>query len=156
MQQHHSDSNLFALLDQGRRELGQYLDALGFGPVETPSRAVVSKPGITLKSYEPAATTQGVAVLLVPAPIKRAYIWDLAPWASVVRHCLDRGLCVYVVQWEQPGEGERNFGLAEYADRLILACVNAIQAETGQPALFLAGHSLGGILAAVFAALHPE
>jgi polyhydroxyalkanoate synthase len=156
MQQHHSDSNLFALLDQCRRELGKYLDALGVGPVETPSRAVVSKPGITLKSYEPAATTHGVAVLLVPAPIKRAYLWDLAPWASVVRHCLDRGLCVYLVQWEQPGEGERNFGLAEYADRLILECVNAIQAETGQPALFLAGHSLGGTLAALFSALHPE
>jgi len=60
MQQHHSDSNLFALLDQCRQELGKHLDALGFGPVETPSRAVVSKPGITLKSYESAATCNGL------------------------------------------------------------------------------------------------
>lgn len=90
MRQHPSDSNLFALLDQGRRELGKHLDALGFGPVETPSRVVVSQPGITLKSYESVAT-QGVAVLLIPAPIKRAYTWDLAPWASVVRYCLDQG-----------------------------------------------------------------
>ena len=39
---------------------------------------------------------------------------------------------------------------------MILTCVDAIRAETGQTTVFLAGHSLGGTLAALFAALHPD
>ena len=95
-------------------------------------------------------------MLLVPAPIKRAYIWDLAPWASAVRRCSDNGFRTYLLQWEQPDEEQSNCGLADYADRLILCCLEAIQAETEQGSVFLAGHSLGGTLAALFSALHPE
>jgi polyhydroxyalkanoate synthase len=134
--------------------LGQRLDTLGLGPLETPSRTVLTAPCLTLKTYPTAAN--GRAILLVPAPIKRAYLWDLAPWASVVRRCLAGGLQVYLAHWESPGEAERNFGLEQYADRLLLTCVDAIRAETGQTTVFLAGHSLGGTLAALFAALHPD
>jgi polyhydroxyalkanoate synthase len=45
---------------------------------------VLREPGLTLKAYSDGARA-GPAVLLVPAPIKRAYIWDLAPGASVVQ-----------------------------------------------------------------------
>jgi polyhydroxyalkanoate synthase len=70
------------------------LDALGFGPRERPSRVVLQQPGLTLKGYgEPTRT--GPVILLVPAPIKRAYIWDLAPGASVVEQCLSREARVY-------------------------------------------------------------
>jgi polyhydroxyalkanoate synthase len=150
-----SSENLYAQLDRFRRALGTQLDTLGVGPVETPSRAALAEPCLTLKAY-PAAPDTGPVLLLVPAPIKRAYLWDLAPWASVVRQCIAAGLRVYLLQWEQPGERERVFGLADYADRLILDCVEAVRAETGHPAVFLAGHSLGGTLAALFAALHSE
>jgi len=47
-------------------------------------------------------------------------------------------------------------GLADYADRLILDALDAIAAETGDHHVLLAGHSLGGTLAAIFAARHPE
>ncbi len=147
--------NVYAQVDRVRRALGRQLDALGLGPLETPARLVLAEPCLSLKAYETAPGTEA-AILLVPAPIKRAYLWDLAPWASVVRRCLAGGLGVYVLQWEQPGERERRLGLADYADRLILACVEAMRAETGHPSVVLAGHSLGGTLAALFAALHPE
>ena len=42
-------------------------------------------------------------------------------------------------------------GLAVYVDELILECAKAI----GEPAV-LAGHSLGGTFATIFASLHPE
>jgi polyhydroxyalkanoate synthase len=51
---------------------------------------------------------------------------------------------------------EREFGLAEYADTLIADVLTAIEAETGERRAVLAGHSLGGTLAAIFAALRPE
>jgi len=69
---------------------------------------------------------------------------------------MDNGLRAYLLQWERPGEDERDFGLADYVDRLILDCLDAVQAKTGQTTAVLAGHSLGGTCAALFAALHPE
>src|SRR3546814_8195926 len=47
-------------------------------------------------------------------------------------------------------------GLADYADRLIGAAIDAIEAETGRPGMAVAGHSLGGTLAAIFASLNPD
>ncbi len=94
--------------------------------------------------------------MIVPAPIKRAYIWDLAPWASVVLRCVRNGLRVFLIEWTEPGVEEQHFGLVDYADRLIRDCLDAVELETGQPRAYLAGHSIGGTLAAIFAALHPE
>jgi polyhydroxyalkanoate synthase len=142
---------LYERLDEARRAQGRWLDALGFGPAETPSREVLRAPGLTLKAYcEP--LRPGPALLLVPAPIKRAYIWDLAPGASAVEQCLRHGARPYLAQWEEPADG---FGLADYGERLLLACADAIRAETGEDRIFLAAHSLGGLFAAVFASLHP-
>jgi polyhydroxyalkanoate synthase len=39
---------------------------------------------------------------------------------------------------------------------MLLECVGAVSAQTGQPHVLLAGHSLGGTLAAIFAARHPD
>jgi polyhydroxyalkanoate synthase subunit PhaC len=142
-------------VDQSRRGLGRMLDALGLGPIETPARVVRAGPVVMLKAYgDPYAAAP--PLLLAPAPIKRAYIWDLAPGASVVEQCLQHGLPVYLLQWEQPGAAEQSYGLAEYAERLLLDCLDAIAAETGQAGALVAGHSLGGTLAAIFAALHPD
>jgi len=51
---------------------------------------------------------------------------------------------------ETPPDGSDN-GLAVYVHELILECAKAI----GEPAV-LAGHSLGGTFATIFASLHPE
>jgi polyhydroxyalkanoate synthase len=150
-----SAGNPYAQLDQTRRLLGKRLDTLGLGPLEIPSRVVFTKPGITLKSYGENGSDKPL-LLIIPAPIKRAYIWDLAPGASVVQQCMQHGLRVYLIQWEQPGADEQEFGLADYADRLILDCIDAIEAESDQGRCCLAGHSLGGTLSAIFSALHPE
>lgn len=147
--------NAYGQLDDVRRLQGRWLDAMGLAPLETPSRVVFSTPSLTLKAYGN-ADRSGPVLLLVPAPIKRAYIWDLIPRVSVVQQFLRHGACVYLLEWKQPGIDEQNLGLAAYADRCILECLDAIAAERGQRRVFLAGHSLGGTLAAIFAALHPE
>lgn len=147
--------NLYDQLDLVRRWQGQMLDMMGFAPIETPSRVLFSTPPVTLKAYGDEGEA-GLSLLIVPAPIKRAYIWDLVPWASVVRHCLRHGIRVYLIQWEQPGAAEQDLGLEFYADQAILACLDAIIAESGQRRVFIAGHSLGGTFAAIFSALHGD
>ena len=116
---------------------------------------MMSEAGVTLRHYEGTAS-DGPVLLIIPAPFKGPYLWDLAPQISVVQRCLCSGLRVYMTEWTRPGTGEQGFGLAEYADRLTLDCLDKIHAETGQTAVFVAGHSLGGTLAALFSALHPE
>jgi polyhydroxyalkanoate synthase subunit PhaC len=142
------DWTLCEQLDRLRRQQGMLLDALGLGPVEAPYREVFKAPGASLRRYGGGGET-GPIVLIVPAPIKRPYIWDLAPEVSAVRRCLARGMRVYLVDW-QPAPPR--FGLAEYASRLIRDCLDA----AGASRAVLLAHSLGGLLAAVFAALHPE
>jgi polyhydroxyalkanoate synthase len=136
-----------------RRCQGEFLDRLGFGPAPTPSRIALRLPGALLRAYGGDAAEP--VLLIVPAPIKRAYIWDLAPPVSVVQHCLAHGLRVYLVEWTEL-EPETAPGLSDYADRLLLACLDAVALETGRERAVLAGHSLGGTLAAIFASLHPK
>jgi polyhydroxyalkanoate synthase len=94
--------------------------------------------------------------LLVPAPIKTAYIWDLAPDSSVVERCLDAGLQTYLVEWHRPQPGDESLGFDDYADTALAQCVEAIERETGRKPVFVAGHSLGGTLAAIFSSLAPD
>jgi polyhydroxyalkanoate synthase len=149
------EPSLLEPLDRFRRELGVWLDRAGLGPEESAFRTVLTEPGLTLRNYDPEPKA-GPVLLIVPAPIKRAYIWDLLPRASVVRRGLESGLSVYLACWEHPGRDGRSFGLADYAERFMLDCVGSIEKERGNGSVFLAGHSLGGTLAALFTALHPE
>lgn len=145
----------FDQLDSARRRTGRFLDALGAGPRSSPSDTVAERPGLRLRHF-PGAPSGGPAVLLVPAPIKRWYIWDLEPQVSVVARALAHGLDVHLVEWTEPGPAERDLGLEDYADRMLRACARVVAARTGQSRVLLIGHSLGGTLAAVFAARHPD
>jgi polyhydroxyalkanoate synthase len=148
----------YALLDQVRRQAGRALDSVGMGPVEAPFRVAAEMRGARLRAYQPrgAPANGRPALLIVPAPIKRAYIWDLLPEVSVVRHCLRRGLRVYLLEWLDPGAEEDGFGLADYAERLPMMALDAMASETGDDAAVLAGHSLGGTFAAILASVHPK
>lgn len=141
--------------DAARRQIGLALDRLGLGAIQSPFRTVLAGPLSTLRAYG-APPGDGPVLLIVPAPIKRGYLWDLAPGMSVVRRCLESGLGVYMIYWETPGVGERGAGLRAYADGSIMKAAQAVTRECGARPLFLAGHSLGGTMAAIFAALHPE
>jgi polyhydroxyalkanoate synthase len=99
----------------------------------------------------------GPVLLLVPAPIKRHYIWDLMPGRSVVRSALAAGFNTHLLAWADPDDAaSAACGLETYADRLIGAAVDLLGRRHGTEAVLLAGHSLGGTLAALFASLHPE
>ena len=143
------DWALFEQLDRVRRAQGSLLDAIGLGPAQLPYRELHDQAGLTLRRYGADGEAGGPPVLIVPAPIKQPYIWDLTPEASAVRRCLEHGSPVYLAHW-RPAPPQ--FGLADYAGRLILACLDAARVERA----VLLAHSLGGLFAAIFAALHPE
>ncbi len=145
---------MLALMDTLRRAQGEALELLGFGPRECPYRVIASGLRWRLRAYPgPGA---GPALVIVPAPIKRPYIWDLAAARSAVRYCLGQGLRVYLLEWLPPSPGYGNAGLAEYADQAIGEALAAVASEADGTRPFLIGHSLGGTFAAIFAALEPD
>lgn len=141
-------------MDRMRRRAGQALDAVGAGPQSTPSDVLLEMPGARLRAY-PGGPPAGPAVLLVPAPIKRSYIFDLAPQVSVVARCLRHGLRVFLVEWTDVGPAEDGLGIDDYADRMLRACLDEIRRPPGSGPVLLVGHSLGGTLSAICAARHP-
>ena len=141
---------LYHHLDRQRRRQGRLLDVLGFSPREQSGRTVLQQSDMELRAY--GGARNGPVVLLVPAPIKRAYLWDLAPGASVVERLLKGGTRPYLIHWQEPAPES---GLADYAVHHLLAAIRAVQADAGAEAVFVAGHSLGGLFAAIFATQHP-
>jgi polyhydroxyalkanoate synthase subunit PhaC len=138
--------------DDLRRRRGEMLDMLGLGSIQTLSTVALSLPGMVLHDF--GGPADAPAFVVVASPIKRAYIWDLAPERSVIRRLSGHGFRPFLVEWSVSPEQAR-FRLADYADRLLLAALDAVAERTGQSRVVLAGHSLGGTLAALFAALHP-
>jgi len=144
----------FAVTDGLRHAQANALDALGPGPHETGFHVRASGPHWRLRRY--GGLSAGPPLLIVPAPIKRRYIFDLTPSVSAVRTCLNHGLGVYLVEWTPPSSGNGVLGLDEYADEAIAACVAIVSDEAQGAQPFLMGHSLGGTLATIFCALEPE
>ena len=142
----------FTVADVLRRAQSQAIGAFGFRPQECPYRIVASGTHWHLRDY--AAQSTSPPLLIVAAPIKRPYIWDLAPSVSAVSRCLQEGLHVYLIEWAPEAGRTQNSGLDEHA-RAISECVAMITREAAGTRPYLLGHSLGGTLAAIFSALTP-
>lgn len=146
-------STLFSLSDSLRRLYGQALGACGLDPAEQRYRVLAAAEHWRVREY--AGGGDGPPLIIVAAPIKRPYVWDLAPAVSTVRLCLRHGFKVFLLEWLPPDAAYTNPGLAEYADRFIGEAVDAVAGRAAAEP-FLLGHSLGGTLAAIHAAIAPD
>jgi polyhydroxyalkanoate synthase len=95
-------------------------------------------------------------VLLCYALINRPYILDLQQDKSVVRQYLDRGFDVYIIDWGVPSYADRFLTLDHYVCGFLKDAVRAILRERDRKDLHLLGYCMGGTMAALFTALHPE
>jgi polyhydroxyalkanoate synthase len=143
----------FGIADILRRAQGHAFGAFGLNPNECPYQVIASGPFWRLRDYTKNDTAQ--SLLIVAAPIKRPYIWDLAPTASAIRYCLGRDLRVRLLEWLPASRTTGNNGLTEYTEA-ISDCIAKISSESAGVKPFLIGHSLGGTLAAIFGALAPD
>jgi len=129
-------------------------------PVGQTPRTVVHQDGkISLYRYDRpdnAPEPQGDPVLLVYSVINKTYILDLLPGFSFVEHLLAEGLDVYMVEWGETEPGDRTTTLDSYIDPGITGCLAAIRERTGKEKVSLFGHCIGGNLALMVAALHPD
>jgi|SRR5208337_4229545 len=90
----------FSWTDVLRRAQGDAFEALGLGPNECPYRVVALGSHWRLRDYTDHDASP--CLLIVAAPIKRPYIWDLAPSVSAIRHCLRQRLHVFLLNGCRP------------------------------------------------------
>ncbi|HEU4505544.1 MAG TPA: hypothetical protein VFR79_11965 [Nitrospira sp.] len=88
----------FVAVDEMRRWYGRGLD-LWLARTETPSRVVLERSGVKLHDYGHEENCP--SLLIIPAPVKKPYIWDLMPSVSVVLACLQARFRVYVLEWTE-------------------------------------------------------
>ena len=94
-------------------------------------------------------------ILLVPSLINRWYVLDLRPGASLVEALVDAGFETYCIDWGIPNPEDRYMTWDDVLNRLR-HCVNAVKRRTGESSLGMLGYCMGGTLAVIHAALHPD
>jgi polyhydroxyalkanoate synthase subunit PhaC len=97
----------------------------------------------------------GQPVLMVPSLVNRAYILDLTPRRSLMRHLAARGLAPFLVDWDAPGPEETAFTLSDYVAGRLEAALEAVATETRRK-VAVAGYCMGGNLALALALRRPD
>jgi len=143
----------FDVSDVIRRAQGDLVGAFGLDPSECPYRTITSRSHWRLRDY--GGEDQSPSLLIIAAPIKKPYIWDLTPSTSPIRFCLRQGLHVQLLEWVSASSHAGNYGIDEYVLAISEAVASlAAIAKGAKP--YMIGHSLGGTLAAIYAAFQPE
>ncbi len=97
----------------------------------------------------------GPPVLVIPSLINRAYILDLSPERSFLRHLADAGSRPFLLDWGAPTFSERAFDFDAYAQDRLLPALAIIRAITKSNVALL-GYCMGGTLATGLAARRSE
>lgn len=160
-------SAAFDLFDQARTEFDRALKrnvrGLGYftspAPVlgATPKDLLIQRGTMNLYHYRARSDeVYRVPLLLVMATTNRGYIFDMAPGQSLVEYLLDAGFDVFMLDWTPPRSDERHLGIEHYVLDFIPSAIARVQRETGEKDFTVVGYCFGGVLATLWAGLHPD
>jgi polyhydroxyalkanoate synthase len=122
----------------------------------TPRDEIWTHRKTTLWRYRSAQRTHAVPILLTFALINRPDIFDLAPGNSFVGHLLREGFDVFLVDWGVPDDEDSDMGLEAFVCDELHHAVRETLRASGAEELSLVGWCIGGTLAAMYCALHPD
>jgi polyhydroxyalkanoate synthase len=123
----------------------------------TPADVVFQRSTWRLLRYRRATPARHAPpVLFCYALINRPYILDLLPDKSVVGQYLQRGFDVYLIDWGTPSPADHALTLEDYVRGFLADCVDFIGRAHGCGQVHVLGYCMGGTLATMYAALHPD
>ena len=123
---------------------------------KTSPATIIWKRGTTmLRDYAPMAGNKPVA-LVIPSLINRVDILDLAPDHSFLRFLAEQGLRPVVIDWDAPGEEEKNFTITDYLTQRLMPALDYLAPSSPQGRLHIVGYCMGGLLALALALLRRE
>lgn len=124
----------------------------------TPADVVWEENKWKLLRYRPRA--EGLAhptpMLLVPSLINRHYVLDLMPGKSFAEFMVARGFEVFCIDWGTPGDEDRYLGFDDVVDRALGRAIRVSAQKAPGQKVHLLGYCMGGTLAAIHTAVHPE
>lgn len=122
---------------------------LGENVATTPGQVVFQNQLIQLIQYQPTTDKQfKTPLLIVPPWINKYYILDLRESNSLVKWLTDQGHTVFIISWANPGPEMRDYGWSEYMNQGLLAAMDAIKEQTGEPDVNIISYCIGGTLTA--------
>jgi len=123
----------------------------------TPREAVYQEDKLTLYRYKPIIDRpQTRPLLIVYALVNRPYMLDLQPDRSLIKHLLEQGLDIYLIDWGYPEAADRYLTLEDYINGYLHRCVKTICKRHGIQQVNLLGVCQGGTLSLCYSALHPQ
>jgi len=123
----------------------------------TAKEVLFSRGTMKVYHYRPTASElYRVPVLLVMSLINKPYILDLAPGQSLIEYLVRQGFDVYMVDWGTPRREHSRLRLDDYVADLLPQCMAKIREHSGEPDVSVIGYCMGGMLATMYAALHPD
>ncbi len=135
----------------------EYFASAGPQSPGMPRDILYEKGTLKLYRYRPIADeVYRVPVLLVMSIVNRPYIFDLTPGMSLIEFLLKRGFEVYMVDWGLPRPEDKTLRLENYTMEFLPECVRRVGIDAVERDVTMIGYCFGGLLAAVYAALHPD
>ena len=122
----------------------------------SPKDTVWERDKVQLWRYHNPKVTKAPPIVIVMSLISRSYILDLRPGNSFIEHLLKAGCDVFMVDWGVPDEADSHNTIETYVDDYLPLAVSAACKEAGADRVTLAGYCLGGVLAVLYVAGHPE
>jgi polyhydroxyalkanoate synthase len=140
-------TNLLGLITRPKPAVGQ-----------TPADEVFSENKWRLLRYR--ARPQGLAlqtpILLVPSLINRHYVLDLMPGKSFAEYLVAQGFDVFCIDWGTPSDEDRFVTFDDVVDGYLGRAIRQAAKHAPGEKVHVLGYCMGGSLAAIHAAVHPE
>ena len=154
-----SGANLRNPMQRALERMG--IDAADFADLTgalgvTAKETIYAQGTLKLHHYQPLAdSVYRVPVLIVTSLVNQPYILDLAPGQSMVEFLLRQGFDVFMIEWGRPRREHKDLVLEDYVLERIPACIARVQEVSGEQDVSIIGYCVGGLLSAIYAALHP-
>ena len=124
---------------------------------QTPKELVYTRDTLRLYHYLPLADEiYRIPLMIVMSPVARGYILDLAKGQSFIEYLLLQGYDVYLMDWIPPRREHAHLGMEQFALNLIDESIARVQQESGEQDVNVIGYCMGGLLAAMNAAIHHD
>ena len=139
-------------------------DAFVVNPADPPMalthREIIWKRGKTrLYRYHSLETpiAHATPYLIVPwLGISRPYVLDLMPGASMIEFLVDHGHDVYLLDWGEIAEEDKELGFEEAVCKILPRAIDRAMETSGADDITLNGLCLGGTISACYLALNPD
>lgn len=152
-----SNLKLLSLGTQGFMANVSFAQNAGILPktAQTPAETVLQTDDFRLLRYSSENRKFATPILIVSSLVGKYYILDLTPERSYVSHLLNEGFDVFIIDWTTTEKSESK-GLNEYVCNHLAKIVEKVCQVSESENVSLLGYSMGGILALIYSALHPE